>query len=329
MMKDVYFDENYGKLYEKAENGEAIVFKCETSNGTVINQFIKRKIPIDISGDHYDIVTPYGYGGPYIEKCVNREALLKDYEEEFGNYCRNNGIVAEFVRFHPIYKNYEDFTGIYNCSFNRYTLATNIKDYDDPVQSEFSKSAKKTAKTVLKKGVSFKLIDKPTVTDMEEFKRIYYLNMKRKDAEEFYYFDDQYFNDIMKYFDGKYVIAESVYDGKVIAAGLYFTTANMIHAHLSGTDTDYLSLSPAYLLKYGTAIWAKENGYDLIHYGGGTSTSLENPLYLFKKKFAQNTQFEFWIGKKIWDETTYDSLCKAANVGEDEEFFPAYRKVQL
>ena len=44
-MKDIYFDENYGKLYEKVEQGEAIVFKCKTENGEIINQFIKREIP--------------------------------------------------------------------------------------------------------------------------------------------------------------------------------------------------------------------------------------------------------------------------------------------
>ena len=46
-MKDIYFDENYGKLYEEIEKGKAIVFECKTKNGSIINQFIKRKIPIE------------------------------------------------------------------------------------------------------------------------------------------------------------------------------------------------------------------------------------------------------------------------------------------
>ena len=36
-MKDIYFDENYGKIYEKVEHGEAVVFKCKTENGEIIN----------------------------------------------------------------------------------------------------------------------------------------------------------------------------------------------------------------------------------------------------------------------------------------------------
>ena len=327
-MKDIYFDENYGKLYEKVEDGTAVVFKCETENGIIINQFIKRKIPIDMGNkEYYDIVTPYGYGGPYVDKCINKDKLLKDYENNFNKYCIDNNIVAEFVRFHPIKKNYLDFKDIYNCSFNRYTLATNIKDYDDPVKSEFSRHCRKTIKHILKNGISFKLIDKPTLDDLDVFKRIYFLNMKRKDAEEYYFFDDKYFLDILDIYKDNIIIAEAIYEDKVIAAGLYFYTDNLIHAHLSGTDTEYLYLSPAYILKYGTALWAKENNVDFIHYGGGTSTDMDNSLFLFKSKFAQNTKFEFWIGKKIWNKEIYDKLCEKVNVSKDEEFFPAYRKV--
>lgn len=326
-MKDVYFDENYGKLYEKVEHGEAIIFKCETKNGTIINQFIKREIPLKLGGKTYfDIVTPYGYGGPYIENVIDKEELLNDYEREFTKYCLDNNIVAEFVRFHPIYKNYEDFKEIYNASFNRYTLATNIKDYVDPVQSEFSKHTRKTIRSILNDGISFRMVEKPTDEDMEEFKRIYYLNMERKEAEEYYFFDNEYFQNISKYFCDKFVIAEAIYKDKVVAAGLYFITDGNIHAHLSGTDTEYLHLSPAYILKYGTAIWAKEKGYSYIHYGGGTNAALDNPLYMFKCKFAQNTKLEFWIGKKIWNNQIYNRLCDMAGISKEENYFPAYRK---
>ncbi len=324
-MNDIYFDENYGKLYEKVENGEAVVFECKTSNGVIINQFIKREIPIKFDDNvYYDIVTPYGYGGPYIKECINKDALLKDYEEQFSKYCIENNIVAEFVRFHPIYKNYEDFKEIYNAKFNRYTLATNLKDYENPVEAEFSKSCRKTIRQVLKEGISFEMEVNPT--DLNEFKRIYYLNMERKQADDYYFFGDEYFDNILKYYSKNIVLAKSMYDNRIVAAGLYYITDGNIHAHLSGTDTQYLHLSPAYILKYGTALWGKENGYNYIHYGGGTTTSLEDTLFVFKSKFAKNTKLEFWIGKRIWNYDVYDKLCKEKGVNKEIEYFPAYRK---
>ena len=116
-MKDIYFDGNYGKIYEKAEHGEAIVFKCSTENGIIINQFIKREIPLKVNENiYYDIVTPYGYGGPYVVESNNSEKLLQDYERQFAKYCIDNNIVAEFVRFHPLFNNAKEMESIYHPS---------------------------------------------------------------------------------------------------------------------------------------------------------------------------------------------------------------------
>ena len=63
-MLDIYFDKNYGELYEDKENGKCIVFEFESEYGKVRNVFIKREIPISLCDEkkYFDIVTPYGYG---------------------------------------------------------------------------------------------------------------------------------------------------------------------------------------------------------------------------------------------------------------------------
>lgn len=322
---DIYFDNNYGKLYEKVENGIAKVFEYEDENGKITNQFIVREIPEKIDGKiYYDIVTPYGYGGPKVHYFNNKELLLENFEKAFTKYCEEENIISEFVRFHPIEKNYIDFEKMYDAKYMRKTLATNLEDFEDPFQSEFSKSTKKTVKRVLNLGVTCRITENPE--NLEEFKRVYYLNMERKEASEYYFFDDQYFSDILKYYPNNVILVEAIYENKVVAAGLYFVCNKIIHAHLSGTDTEYLELSPAYILKYATVIWGKERGYRLIHYGGGLSNSEEDSLYKFKRKFAQNTDFNFYIGKKIWNNEIYNKLCEIKNVSPDESFFPAYRK---
>ncbi len=327
MKKDIYFEENYGKLYEHIENGKVKTFKYEDDNGKISNQFILREIPIKIDDNKYfDIITPYGYGGPIIEKCIQekKEELLKGYEKNFKTYCKENNIVSEFIRFHPIFNNALEFKKIYDVQFLRYTLGTNLLIADNPMEKEFSKSCRKTIRQVLNKGITYKIIE--DVKDFSEFKRIYYLNMDRKKADSYYYFDDKYFEMMDKYFHNNLIQVQAIYETRVIAEGLYFIYNKIIHAHLSGTDTAYLHLSPAYILKYATTVWGKENGFNLIHYGGGTSNSIEDPLYLFKKKFSQNTQFEFYIGKKIWNQQIYEKLCNYKKVSKEEEYFPAYRK---
>ena len=68
---DIYFEENYGKLYEKMEGGKQEIFTFSCEYGKVRHQFIKRTI----NGEWFDLITPYGYGGPVIVETTNKEAL--------------------------------------------------------------------------------------------------------------------------------------------------------------------------------------------------------------------------------------------------------------
>lgn len=324
--KDIYFDDSYGKLYEDIEKGEAKVFSFSNEFGTIKNQFIQREIPIKIDDNvYYDIVTPYGYGGPIILDCdtEKKNNLVSEYMKAFSFYCEENNIVSEFIRFHPILNNDEDFKFVYDVSGIRKTLGTNLKDYDDPVQSEFSKSCRKNIRKALKEGVTFEIIEKPS--DIGEFKNIYYSTMNRNNATTYYYFTDEYFEKVITIFRDNIIIVKANYKDKTIAQGLYFVYKNKIHIHLSGTLSEYLYLSPAYILRYAVTLWGKERDYDLIHHGGGRTNSDEDTLYQFKKGFSKNTCFEFSIGKKVWNKAIYASLCKNARVDEDVNFFPAYR----
>ena len=327
-MKDLYFDNNYGKLYEKAENGRQEIFKFEDENGVISNQFIKREVPYKVDGKTYfDLVSPYGYGGPVIEKLEgNKERLIKDFEIAFSDYCEKNNVICEFVRFHPLVKNYIDFESVYNPIYMRKTLVTNLKDYDDPVQMEFSKSARKNIRQAINKGVYYDIIESPK--DLKEFKTIYYATMDRNNADDYYYFDDEYFENIIKYFGDNLILINAIFEGKTIASGIYFTYNKVIHIHLSGTLSEFLYLSPAYILRYALTIWGKKNGYELIHHGGGRSNDENDGLYLFKKNFAKNEDRDFYIGKKIWNNKIYDEICELSGTDKNEKYFPAYRKVQ-
>ena len=112
---------------------------------------------------------------------------------------------------------------------------------------------------------------------------------------------------------------------KVIAAGMYFLYDKIIHVHLSGTKSEYLYLSPAYVLRYALALWGKEHGYEVIHHGGGRSNAEDDSLYLFKKQFASRTKFDFYVGRKIWMPDKYMDICINNGISTENAYFPAYR----
>lgn len=349
MAVDLYFDENYGTLYEKIEGGVATSFLYESELGKISHQFILREIPSELTGGQklYDIVSPYGYGGPVIEEVRGgalshgessqrvlspdepsqdevTQKLVTEFETAFTQYCAEHSIVSEFVRFHPIVGNGVDFEKIYHSTWDRHTLGTNLKDFEDPVAAEFTKHCRKRIRQALNKGVTYKITEKPT--DLSGFKEIYYDTMDRNEAGDYYYFDDEYFNNCIKYYGENLLLVEAIFEEKVIAAGMYFTYGKLIHIHLSGTRHEYLNMSPAYVLRYALALWGKEHGYEMIHHGGGRSNAPDDSLYLFKEQFATNTKFDFYVGRKVWMKDKYLELCEKVGADPDGAFFPAYRQ---
>ena len=324
---DIYFQTVYGKLNELIESGRCVSYDFDSESGSVHHMFICREIPFLIDGEqYYDIITPYGYGGPLIVNANEgkKQELCKEFGAAFAAYCERERIISEFVRFHPVMNNAVDFQDIYHPIYMRKTLGTNLSDYDDPVQSEFSKSCRKNIRKALNNGVSYRVTEAPDSID--GFYDIYRSTMKRDHASKFYFIDRKYFDNLINLIRDNVLFIEALYEEKTIAAGLFLLSDGVIHVHLSGTLSDYLYLSPAYILRYAAALWGKEHGYRLIHHGGGTSNSEDNSLYLFKKQFSVNTAFEFYVGKKIWNKEVYDAAVRISG-NEHGDFFPQYRKL--
>lgn len=323
---DIFFDTDYGKIYEEIEDGVCETYKFSHPLGSVTHLFIKRQVPILIDGKkYYDIVTPYGYGGPLITCSAERDKteLVQAFKEDFQQYCDANHIIAEFVRFHPVLGNAKDFDGCYDIEYLRKTVGTNLKDYADPVQEEFSKSTRKAIRHALRLGIEYRITVNPE--NLDKFAEIYHINMKRVQADTFYYFDKIYFNRILQHFGEHVVLVEALFEGEVIGAEMHFAYNNLVHTHLSGTLEGYGHLSPVYVMTYAIVLWGKENGIDLIHAGGGITNEPDDSLLLFKKKFGKNTEFDFYVGRKVWNEEVYNKLCKEADVPKEEAYFPAYR----
>lgn len=325
-MEDIYFKKDYGRLYEKIEGGLAEDFFYQGASGSIKNLFIKREIPIEMEGGpYYDLTTPYGYGGPLIIACEEgkKEELVKEYEAAFQQYCNENKVVSEFVRFHPLFDNAADFAGIYDVRFKRKTIQTQLKGLDDPILSEYSSSCRRDIRQSLRAGVEYRVVQNPD--DLHDFKKIYYSTMDRNEAASVYYFDDEYFEKCMELL-GEYLVAvEVIYEGITIGMSISFACGNTIHAHLTGTLKEYHRLAPAYVLQYGLALWGKENGFERIHHGGGRTGESDDKLYQFKKKFSKTPELDYFTGHRIWNPEIYRALCEKAGAKNDLGFPQAYR----
>lgn len=316
---DIYFQETYGTIYEKNGDGIREVFEYEDENGLIRNMFLKRRIP-NQNELLWDITTPYGYGGPVIEWTNNQAQLVKLYDAAFTKYCRENGIVSEFVRFHPMQRNALDFNDIMEVSFNRQTICLDTSS-PEVVWDNLSSSCRRNVKIAKKKGI---IIEKDTTgCTIEHFIDLYEDTMNRKDALDYYYFNQQYFTNIINLLKGQFVIFNAVLDEQIIGSSMVLFGDQYAHLHLSGSSREYQKYYVNNLLHYEAALWANEQGLIGFHLGGGYQDG-DDSLFNFKKSFNQNSDCAFYIGKKIHMKDIYEQLsqCKTAN---GNNFFPLYR----
>lgn len=320
---DIYWMSGYVKAFFIHGDGEPLLFYYEDENTRGINVVMKRDISRDsnfkeiiFDKNYYDFATPYGYGGWIIEG-DNYGLLFKTYEE----WCLNNGIVSEFVRFHPVLENHKFCEKTYEIVSLGNTVAMDLGSPDIIWNNIHSKNRNMIRKAK-KNGVAIYSGRYPEI--YREFREIYNRTMDRDNAKAYYYFSEEFYESILNDLPQNAQVFYALYDEKIIAASIMLAANRYMNYHLSGSLKEYAHLAPSNLLLYEAALWGNANGYKSLYLGGGVGSGEDN-LYKFKKAFYKpNIEKHFHIGKKIFIQEKYNELVELRNT-INSEFFPKYR----
>jgi serine/alanine adding enzyme len=198
------------------------------------------------------------------------------------------------------------------------TFGTNLSDFANPVNEEFSLSCQKTIWRSLEAGVEYRVAEDQG--NLQRFSGFFHSNFVDRERFEM--------KSILEYIasaGNQTVIVEARYKGQTIGMSLNYSKENALHAYLSASLPAFDFLSPAYVMRFGLTLWGKENGFSLIHDGGLLMHQGIADVTSFKQQFAKHTSFKFCTGRKIWNEEAYLKLCAAAGIGTGADAFPAYR----
>ncbi|WP_240377985.1 lipid II:glycine glycyltransferase FemX [Bacillus piscicola] len=328
---DVYYLSDYTRAFEIHGDGKPLLFYFEDSNIKAINVVMLRDIGKDSNffgridlNSHFDVSTPYGYGGFIIEGEPSNSSLAK-LDSEYREYCVNNNIVSEFVRFHPLLNNSNNMDYIYDVIKLGKTVTMKLETTEQ-IWSSLTGKNRNVIRKARKSGVE--IFWGRNWQLYEQFIDMYEATMDKDNAKDYYYFNEDFYKSIL--YDLKYnsLIFYAVLEGKTIAMSMILFSNEKMHYHLSATYKEYLTYAPTNLLLYEAACWGAENGFETFHLGGGLGGKEDN-LFNFKKAFNKNSNTNFAIGKKIFDKKKYDELLKIRSVeysfDKKTEFFPVYR----
>lgn len=300
-MQDIYFTRQYHLLEEKRSDGKAYLFVyAEMGTEMGLYAFIKRPIEqMNMPETFFDIETVYGYGGPLVN--TENDEFVRRFEEAFLEYCRDENIIAEFVRFHPLIQNQTIFKEDIQVLHNRKTVALDLSsNIDDIWMQQISTQNRNTIRKCIKNNLTVEETD-----DYEAFMHIYDETMRRVNADEFYSFEQTYFDELRR--DDKNILLCVKYNQKMIAAAIFMGYGEYFHYHLSGSRREYLKLAPNNILLWEAIKYAKEHGYQKMHFGGGLSDSMEDNLFKFKSHFSKE-YVDFYIGKRVHNNEIYNML---------------------
>ena len=253
-------------------------------------------------GKYYDLETPYGYGGPLCD-CPISERAQKNFLKDIGEYALEHGIVSQFVRFHPLLLNHKVAPLVFETKYLHDTIYIDTTSTDLIMENMDSKNRNMVRKAA-KNGVT---IERRNIAEYQDFLPIYRETMVKDDADEYYFFDEDFFQAQLALSDYAYIFY-AVKNEKPIAASIMYYNDRYMHYHLAGTYTEFRQFAPSNLLLYQAACWASEQGIKQFHLGGGIVQ--EDNLFRFKKQFNKNGRLPFVIGRTVFDEDVYNSLLK-------------------
>ncbi len=280
------------KSYNK--NLDIIYWIYKEKKNIFMNCFFLGKIN---KTNHFDIQSPYPYGGPI--STTYDKSFLENANKEFESWALSKKILVEFYKFNPILDQAKWYFG--KITNNRETVVVNLKK---SLNENYEKRRFYDVKNIEKKNV-LKISKNPS--DKKNFINIYKDNMKKIKADKFYFFSDQYLINIINL---DFVDTWFAYMGdKVVSAAIILNSkkSKVVEYFLGARDFTYDRYKSTVYLLHKISEYYKNLGYRKFYLGGGRSAKNDDSLFFFKKGFSDLT-LNFYIAHKIYDKKNYHDL---------------------
>lgn len=297
--KDIYYTEEYTKLYESNED-TALCVIGEDGEDIILMPFLRRRIR-----EYYDFETAYGYGGPITNS--NSAEWINMALSEMQVFFRNNGYICGFIRFHPLLENALFCKDCFRVINDRKTIAVDMKQSVAEIwKTQITSKNRNMIRKAEKNGLSYRA--EYNFASILNFLELYNKTMERLCADEFYYFPEKYYKDFSNKLDGKSFLGVVLFEEKIVGAALFMYTEKFGHYHLAGSDRTNGSLGINNYLLWKTIEELSTKNIQEFHLGGGLTSLSDDSLFKFKKSFG-NSEREFYIGKWIFDNKIYEDVC--------------------
>lgn len=327
---EVYCHPDYVSLFAPKDGG-ALAAVIDAGDCGILYPFVLQPLSLEpwYEGDHCcDLTTPYGYGGPY--RWGNPSSMqVATFWREVHQWLAEQRVVASFVRLSLFEDQMVTFDGHVKI------LATNVvrdlRDSPEAIWKDYAHKVRKNVKRARSLGVRIQKVESQSA--LSTFIDVYESTLRRRKARDWYYFSNEFFDQLLNKLQGYVAIFSAFHDDEVVASELILCSRRRIYSFLGGTTITGFEFRANDLLKHEIISWGQREGKDAFILGGGFEA--DDGIFRYKKGFAPTGEVLFRVGTAIHDEVAYSKLVGMRSRWESTsrpnwrpsgEFFPAYRQ---
>jgi len=301
-------------------SGRAQLATFQEGENLVVHPYILRKIK---GTKFFDIVSVYDFGGFWFNCSSSNDKinLLKKFDKYFTLYCNEKKIITEFIRLYPFFDHNLLKQTSYILEHQKDNVIIKFSDYEfADIYNNFSPKRKNQVMQAKNKNNLSIIKEK----EINKFIEIYYNNLDRLSASQFFYFSKSFFEKTIDFYDIFYIYD---YDKNLCAGHIYLKDYDKYFVYLTAGVQEKFNLRPNCFAYYNSIKYALKNKFKHFHFGGGGDS-----LYRYKKSFSKET-IPYFTCKKVYDMDTYNILVNKSkgNLTTQflDNFFPEYRRFEI
>jgi hypothetical protein len=334
---DIFYEPSYCRFLTEGTPHRPIMLLYEDDFGKVFDVTLEKAVSClpffaDIAGQFsscpVDLASP-DYNSPVVlaDSRDARELLLR-YRRAVDNYCRESGVVTEFVRFHPLSGSTETCVQILEAHPAAEMLYIDLRSGYEQALRGYRKGHKSTIKKAGREGARVRFCANSDIDSLSKVYQLYTETMQRKDAKSVYLYGFDYFQNMIRYLGDRVLIMQSLAGEEIASANIFLLGRKHMWFKFSGLDQRYRASGVHTFMLDRAIYWACEHEYDYFMLGGGIEPG--DSTYASKRGFSHLSACVSHV-KKIHNEKMLNRLVDAKKTYDDKlglptrtTYFPSY-----
>lgn len=254
-------------------------------DGSVILPFAVRPVPIK-STDAHDAITPYGYGGAYVDGTVDAAWFWNQWDI----WARANRICGITIRSHLFDE--EVATPVGNVVSPIKNVVLDLTRDEKQIWDGFEGRVRTDIRRGVKLGV--RVVPDGRCDRLDEFHGLYLETMAAKSADDFYMFSAESLENLVTSLAGQVALFHSYLDGRLVASEMQLMGSRNAYYFLSGSTDEGRRARANPVMKCEVIRWLKDRDLSRYVLGGGMRAG--DPLFRYKRAYAPQGVVDFRVG---------------------------------